>query len=112
MLNEILRLSSNDYDITKDKTNDSIESAICSNDEITSVNTNSINDNTKTGNSKEAHLKELYNIMGYPVFLIELLRYNKLTLNQFMSPLLTDDNILKQFPNIHIVVRVFFSIIS
>ena len=52
----------------------------------------------------EKNLMELQKLIGNSVYLIELLRNHPLPLNSLMSPLLSDDSILKKMPKTYLIV--------
>ena len=60
-------------------------------------------DNVLTLKQKK-RLIQLSNVAGDSVFLIEMLRIHPSTQSIFMSPLLTDDLVLAQFPSTHLIV--------
>ncbi len=50
----------------------------------------------------------LHKLMGDTVFLIEKIRNHSFPMNQFMSPLLSEDKIIAQFPKTCFIVSVTF----
>ena len=53
---------------------------------------------------QKKRLLQLSKVAGDSVFLIEMLRIHPTTQSIFMSPLLTDDYVLAQFPSTHLIV--------
>lgn len=51
----------------------------------------------------------LHKLMGDTVFLIEKIRNHSFPMNQFMSPLLSDDKIIAQFPKTCFIVSTIFN---
>ena len=59
---------------------------------------------------EETHKKRilhLYKVLGDSVFLVEKLRDFPLTINEFMSPMLSDDSVLSKFPQTFLIVSFF-----
>jgi hypothetical protein len=54
-------------------------------------------------------LLHLHRVLGDSVFLVEKLREHSLTTNEFMSPLLSDDSVLSQFPRTFLIVSKIFN---
>jgi hypothetical protein len=55
-------------------------------------------------NTKITQIEELRKIVGNSIYLIQLLRNHPLSQNIFMSPLLSNDEMLKKFPKTFLVV--------
>ena len=63
-----------------------------------------LDDKTKLYN---AHLERMYKVMGDSIFLIEELKNHPAPHENLMSPLLSDDTILRQFPHTYLIVSYF-----
>jgi hormone-sensitive lipase len=70
---------------------------------------NSITTDKTETEEKEKNLKVLQNLIGNSVYLIELLRNHQLPSNPLMSPLLSDDNLLKKMPKTYLIVSFIFN---
>lgn len=68
------------------------------------IDTDTIKYDEESLKTKIENLQELHKLVGNSVYLIELLRHNKLSSNQFMSPLFSDDAVLKKFPKTYLIV--------
>lgn len=80
------------------------ETIPCS-EEISKKSTTATDDIALSSKQKQ-RLLQLHKMLGDSVFLIERLRNHPLGRNQYMSPLLSEDSILAEFPKTYLIVSI------
>lgn len=66
----------------------------------------STDDNVALSTKQKQRLLQLHKMLGDSVFLIERLRNHPLGRNQYMSPLLSEDSVLAEFPKTYLIVSI------
>jgi len=98
-----------DYESEED--NNKMSKSVSYNDDLLKQPLEEEKKQTEEFYMEETHKKRLlhlYKLLGDSVFLVEKLRDNVLTHNEFMSPMFTDDSVLSKFPQTFLIVSKIF----